>query len=127
MPSISDDTKEWLAYAKRDLDSANFLLSMKPIPLEIICYHCQQSAEKAVKAFMVENRIEVIKTHDLRLLRKTCSEISDFSEIENECALLTPYASQNRYPFGMEVEEGDMRIALTAAQKIWDFIQKKFN
>ena len=125
MHEISSDTQEWLAYSKRDLDSANHLLGMKPIPLEIICFHCQQSAEKALKAFMVEHKIEVIRTHDLKLLRKICCDVSDFSVIETECSRLTPYAAQSRYPFVFEIEESDMRLALYDAQTVWDFVQKE--
>lgn len=43
---------EWQRYAAQDLSSAEFLLTMKPQPLEIICYHCQQCAEKNLKSFM---------------------------------------------------------------------------
>lgn len=38
--------KEWFEFAKRDLEAAKFLMDMYPKPLEIICYHCEQSAEK---------------------------------------------------------------------------------
>ena len=38
--------KEWFEFVKRDLESAKFLMNMYPKPLEIICYHCEQSAEK---------------------------------------------------------------------------------
>ena len=34
--------KEWLEFAAMDLDSAQFLLGMRPVPVEIICYHCEQ-------------------------------------------------------------------------------------
>ena len=37
--------KEWLEFAAMDLDSAQFLLGMRPVPVEIICYHCEQAAE----------------------------------------------------------------------------------
>jgi HEPN domain-containing protein len=51
-----------------DLESAKHLLGMKPIPYEVICYHCQQSAEKSLKALMVKNQLEVRKIHDLVIL-----------------------------------------------------------
>jgi len=40
------EINEWLYLAKQDLDTAIFLQSMHPIPVEFICFHCQQSAEK---------------------------------------------------------------------------------
>ncbi|MBN2050303.1 MAG: HEPN domain-containing protein [Spirochaetales bacterium] len=36
-----------------------------PGPLEIICFHCQQAAEKALKAYLAYNEIRPPKTHDL--------------------------------------------------------------
>ena len=42
---------EWLKYANNDLEAANHLLTLHPLKLEIICYLCQQSAEKMLKAF----------------------------------------------------------------------------
>ncbi|GHV89556.1 hypothetical protein AGMMS50268_00590 [Spirochaetia bacterium] len=38
--------KEWLAYAENDFGSAEYLLGRRPLPLEVICFLCQQSAEK---------------------------------------------------------------------------------
>ncbi|MDR3584168.1 MAG: HEPN domain-containing protein [Desulfosporosinus sp.] len=38
--------KEWLDFASKDISSAKYLLDMRPVPLEIICYHCEQAAEK---------------------------------------------------------------------------------
>jgi hypothetical protein len=40
-----DIAVEWFKMAEIDFDSANFLLAMKPIPFEIICYHCRQCKE----------------------------------------------------------------------------------
>ncbi|WP_298201731.1 hypothetical protein [Desulfosporosinus sp.] len=33
--------QEWQRFAAMDLDSAEYLLKMHPVPIEIICYHCQ--------------------------------------------------------------------------------------
>ncbi len=44
-----DLSEEWLDYAVKDLTSARSLLKMKPHLGEIICFHCQQAAEKALK------------------------------------------------------------------------------
>jgi len=41
--------KEWFDIAETDLSSAHHLITMRPRPIEIICYHCQQSAEKYLK------------------------------------------------------------------------------
>ncbi len=50
--------KEWLEFAAMDLDSAQFLLGMRPVPVEIICYRCEQAAEKLLKAVLVAADVE---------------------------------------------------------------------
>lgn len=64
--------KEWLNIAEMDIASAKYLMSMQPVPIEIICYHCQQSAEKFIKGFLAYNEAEIIKTHDLVALNNAC-------------------------------------------------------
>lgn len=46
-------SSEWLEFAKMDLGAAEYLLTMHPLPVEIICYHCEQAAEKFLKAVLV--------------------------------------------------------------------------
>ena len=41
-----EESQEWQRIAAMDLSTAEYLLGMSPLPIEIICYHCQQSAEK---------------------------------------------------------------------------------
>lgn len=67
-----DVVNERFAFAENDLKSAKFLLHMIPPPLEIICYHCQQSAEKYLKGYIALKGGKIIKTHDLTLLNKIC-------------------------------------------------------
>lgn len=69
--------KEWLEFAAMDLDSAQFLLGMRPVPVEIICYHCEQAAEKLLKAVLVAADVEPPKTHDLIQLCKKCAELDE--------------------------------------------------
>ena len=48
---MDENIARWLEYADADLSTAEFLYEKQwPRQLEIICYHCQQAGEKAVKA-----------------------------------------------------------------------------
>ena len=106
----SSVVSEWLRFAKADLDSAWHLQTMVPVPIEIACYHCQQSAEKALKAFLLANGCEVKKTHDVRFLCNECKTVNaDFAQIETMCSRVTVYGSQSRYPFALEIESEDMQ------------------
>ncbi len=57
-------TREWQRLAEMDLNSAEYLLNMCPTPLEIICYHCQQAAEKYLKGYLVFHGMNPPKIHD---------------------------------------------------------------
>lgn len=121
-----DIAKEWFDFAENDLKSAKFLLQMNPIPIEIICYHCQQSAEKYLKGYIALNGGSIIKTHDLTLLNKLCVKYNnDFRKIEDDCIELVDYGVQVRYPFNLDLEEYDMKNAIESANSIRDFIIDK--
>ena len=37
------------------------------------------------------------------------------------------YGSQSRYPYALEIEIGDMNLALADSEKIYDFASEKIN
>lgn len=124
----SDIAKEWFKIADSDLSSAEFLQRMQPIPIEIICYHCQQSAEKYLKGYLGLKGEEIKKTHDLVLLCKECQKYDvDFKAIEEDCLMLTDYGVNVRYPFPMDINDSDMSIAVKSAIKIKQFVINKAN
>lgn len=51
---MTQQVKEWYEMAAIDLGVAKHLdATSYPKPLEIVCYHCQQSAEKAIKTLIM--------------------------------------------------------------------------
>ena len=98
------EVSEWIRYADNDTSVVNILATHHPLLLEIICYHCQQSAEKMLKAFWIHANKKPPKTHDLELLRAECEIIANsFAELFHECERLNRYSSQPRYPLGLEI------------------------
>ena len=121
-----DIANEWFAFADNDLKSAKFLLRMHPTLLEIICYLCQQSAEKYLKGFIAMNGGKILKTHDLTLLSKFCIEYDQsFQKIQDACIELVDYATQARYPFHLELDEHDQKKAVESAEEIRKLILSK--
>jgi len=121
--------KPWIQRAENDISSAYLLTEkMYPVPTEIVCFHCQQAAEKYLKAFLVYNDLEPPKTHDLIELAKLCSNYDkDFPVIIPKCEYLIPFAVQTRYPSKIEIEEEDMKKALAFAQAIIEFVKSKIS
>ncbi|MCL2427415.1 MAG: HEPN domain-containing protein [Oscillospiraceae bacterium] len=108
-----------------DMDAATTLdKHMHPRPLEIICYHAEQCAEKMLKGFLVENGILPPKTHDLPLLCDKCIEIEPrFSEISDICDFLTAFGVQPRYPDELTILDEDADKSLTSIQKVMSFFK----
>ncbi|NLI93044.1 MAG: HEPN domain-containing protein [Peptococcaceae bacterium] len=118
-----DRSLEWQRLAEMDLSSAEYLLNMNPLPVEIICFHCQQSAEKYLKSYLVLHNVNPPKIHDLDELCKLCMELSAaFKDIADPCSDLTAFGVQPRYPMDLMLEERDMHEALTSARVIREFI-----
>jgi len=106
---LKDLVHEWLQKARQDLDSAKFLSDMKPLPKDIIGFHCQQAVEKCLKAFLVLHDIEPPRSHDLLYLKTKCQSMEGLSEIdENILSRLNPYAAQHRYPSEIDLDESDV-------------------
>lgn len=114
-----DIAVEWFKIAETDLASANYLQNMKPVPIEIICYHCQQSAEKFLKGYLAFLGERILKTHDLVHLNKYCLEHDvEFSVLKNDCQMINDYAVTARYPFPVDIDKSDMSLALQGALRI---------
>ena len=117
----------WMRRAENDISSARHLAEkMKPTPTEIVCFHCQQAAEKYLKAYLVYNDQEPPKTHDLIELLKLCNEYDhDFSALSPKCEYLIPFAVRTRYPGGSDPDDNDMKTALAYAAEIIEFVKTK--
>lgn len=118
--------KEWLDFASRDINSAKYLLGMSPVPLEIVCYHCEQAAEKSLKGYLIYHDVEPPRTHVLQLLCKMCADIDGiFKEISESCGNLTLYGVQPRYPFEIDITENDMKKAIVDADSVMEFVLQR--
>ena len=67
MPKPND----WLHFAQEDLIAAK-TLSKENVALASVFYHCQQSAEKSLKGYLLFRDYPIKKTHDLEFLCELC-------------------------------------------------------
>ena len=122
--SDSLNINEWVRFAQMDYTAANDMSILHhPVPLEIVCYHCQQSAEKILKAYLIARSEPLSKTHDLNLLLNICVGYDEtFDKYAAACITLTSYAVLTRYPVGEDaITEHDMKTALINAYEILEF------
>jgi HEPN domain-containing protein len=118
---------EWIRFAQMDYDHVlKTVETHYPIPIEIVCYHCQQSVEKILKAFIIMKDGSLTKTHDLDVLLEQCIQYSsDFDRFAAACEKLSTYAAQTRYPSDIELTEAEMRQAIKETSLILDFTKSK--
>lgn len=116
---------KWLEYAERDIEVAKHLLkNYHPQPLEIICFHCQQSAEKAVKSILVLNNEEVPKIHNISLLLDKISNFTNKDIDDNfyeYAEKLTPYATFSRYPQEDYIDEYMTKKAIEYGSELFNW------
>lgn len=126
---MQPEVKEWLDFAKMDLSSAQHLYkTFYPRPLQIICYHCQQAAEKALKAVIVAKGKPggMPKMQDLEFLLNQMKNYTDINdEIWDYAEALTPYGIEIRYPGGTEVSDEEAELGLKYAEVIYSWSVKE--
>ena len=99
-PSGLDEGRRWMAQAERDLDAAELLAGGKHFNLA--CFHAQQAAEKAVKAFLYAQGVEDPWGHSVgQLLEDARSFDVRFADVVHVGALLDKFYIPTRYPNGL--------------------------
>lgn len=108
---------EWYSRAQMDIVTARFMQNYKPIPIEIICYHCQQAGEKILKGLLAGKGKEVPRTHQLDVILAQLHEPA-LNPLADACDELSAFATITRYPSAIELTREDMVLALKALDAI---------
>lgn len=121
----------WLIFGKQDLKAAHKLMEEKIYNL--VCFHCQQSAEKALKAYLSIKGEEIPKEHSLVSLLSRCKKFdSTFEKLTKNCKRLDLFYIPTRYPDalpgslpeGLPTEE-HADNAIQMAEEIFNFVEKR--
>ena len=97
---MTAQTRQWVQKAEADYDAVLLLRqSRKPSRFDTIRFHCQQCAEKYLKARLQEAGVRFPKTHDLNALLSLLATIEPtWLRLRPELAALTDAAVEFRYP-----------------------------
>ncbi len=92
-----------------------------------MCFHCQQAAEKFLKAFLVRRNTRYPLTHDLLILLETILSLDTEAETLRESLIvLIPYAVEIRYPDdSFTPDQNDSLEARQAAEDVRDWLRWK--
>ena len=106
MKESKPDISVWLKYAEGDLHLAQWGMQDKNPVYHSICFLCQSSAEKYLKALLLKNNWKLRKTHDLIFLLNEVQRIInlDIQELIDEASLLNSFVEETRYPGDIDLE-----------------------
>ena len=92
-------TREWIGKAEDDYQAAHRLRDENRRFHDQICFHCQQSAEKYLKAVLQEAGVRFDRTHDLeRLLIVLLPAHTRLRGLRRGLKFLRRFAVETRYP-----------------------------
>lgn len=121
-------TREWFKKADHDLLNAEIILESgrEPLPLDTVCFHCQQAVEKYLKGFLAYHEVQFPRTHFLATLLDQCKHIDKTFEELDEVIELNAYAVDIRYPDdAMEITLKDTQEAYEIANRVKSFVTGK--
>jgi HEPN domain-containing protein len=107
--------KGWLELAEKDLKAAGLLIA-DPTLAAAACFHCQQCAEKCLKAVIESKGQNPPKSHDLIRLYGMIEEFVDLDE--DVLARLNEIYIDSRYPPGVGLLPGGNPTSEDAKQLI---------
>jgi HEPN domain-containing protein/predicted nucleotidyltransferase len=93
------EAQRWIAIADQDLRAVAICLQAEPPATETAAYHCQQAAEKLLKALLVAAARPTRKTHDLDVLASEVAEVHPhLASLADSCRFMTRWGFVYRYP-----------------------------
>lgn len=124
MPRADESITEWLRIARGDLAIAKGKAA-EDVPLELLCFHAQQAAEKAIKVVLIIHGVKPPKIHDIGVLLDLLpSSVQVGPEIDKSRAL-TYYATAPRYPMaGAKISNTQYREAVRLAEAVLSWAEE---
>ena len=115
---MNRQTAQWVPKAEEDWVGARGLAARTPPLRDLTCFHCQQAAEKYLKALLQETGAVVPRTHDLDdLLDLLLPFDATLAPLRRGLHSLTRYAVEYRYP-GPRATQRGMEAALRHAEQM---------
>ena len=95
---VSAEASRWLGLAEDDLRAAKATAEASEFRPRHTCWYSQQAAEKAIKAVLVFEQVDVPKSHDLDQLRGLVPLGWNVRQTDADLSSLSRWATDGRYP-----------------------------
>jgi HEPN domain-containing protein len=116
------EAEEWLRIAEEELQSAEYLFEKQLY--RMVCYHSQQAVEKTLKSLLVENEVDVPRTHNILDLRNAVKRLGFNISLSDEETIFLNAIYRARYPSDLGLlptgapTHEDAKKALDSAREI---------
>lgn len=122
MRDRTDLARGWLRKAESDAAAMDLALGAG-VALDTVCFHAQQAAEKALRAYLAAHNIEFPFTHNLARLLVLCETVDPhFRSLAAAANLPTPFAVVLRYDNDFWPDPAAARRARDAAATVRAFV-----
>jgi HEPN domain-containing protein len=124
-PDIAAEVLGWVEKAEHDLRNAEFVLTMpEDCPTDTVCFHCQQCAEKYLKALLTLRQVEFPRTHDLVVLLNLLRAETELDVRVEQLQPLNRYSVEARYPGDWDpIDRQEASAALKMAQSVREAVR----
>jgi HEPN domain-containing protein len=113
----------WLRKAESDFSTIDAAVSVGAF--DTACFHAQQTAEKALKAFLIHADVEFPFTHNLaKLVNLSASVDNSFASLGDVVEPLTPFAVELRYDAEFWPDKDDALDARQRAESVIKHVRK---
>jgi len=127
------EAARWFSQAQKDLEDADY--NLRGSRYNIACFLSQQSAEKALKAYLYYKGERQVWGHSVAdLVDDSASLDASFKHLFDIAGLLDMYYIPTRYPDGLPggipadaFYKEDAQDAVRLATALIDFVKKKIN
>ena len=118
-------TARWVQKAEADWHAAQHLDAKTERLNDIICFHCQQAAEKFLKALLQELGLPIPRTHVLvDLLDLLLPHDSALKGLRRSLTALSRFAVEYRYP-GMSGTTRQAKAALRSTARVREALRRR--
>lgn len=119
-----EEARDWLDHAQEDLRAAEVDLGASPPLIRDSLFHCQQAAEKALKAHLAAHNVPFRKTHNLDELGRACEKLTpELKTVIDPARKLTIFAWRFRYPSAPSTpDKTEAAEVLETARSVYDAV-----
>ncbi|MBI2760835.1 MAG: HEPN domain-containing protein [Chloroflexi bacterium] len=118
-------TEEWITKAEGDLKIADSEMRGPNPVADVVCFLCQQTVEKYLKARLTDQSVVFPRTHDLEALANLCLPTApELGQSMNDLRYLTTFGVEERYP-GTAAHTADAIRSVGTAHQIQGLIRRR--